>query len=174
MVFCCKVLTLKQQQDKLKKQLVKKVLKGNIKGLIKLLKNDIEINANSMVIYEGYNTSLLHIAIYKALNNYRTRKLYENIIQILLEKGADFNQKDQFGHECIENIQMLPNVIRLFLDHGYNGKYVNCLDEMNDYIAEDCITETGFTTQATNTNYVTATPSIKSKKFTSPVKSPVM
>ena len=47
----------------------------------------------------------------------------------LLSNGAKMDLPDTFGHICTDDIELLPDVIRLFIEFGYDGRYCACIND---------------------------------------------
>ena len=84
------------------------------------------------VALETHWTRFVQIAVNKALLNHKTRERYLKIIKLLLQNGADFNLTDEFGHRCHDDIDKCPQIIELFIEHGYKGPFATLLDELEE------------------------------------------
>ena len=104
--------------DMSERELIIAVTKGDIAVVSDLLEQNIDPNFTTSSIEEGF-TSLLHVAV----NNN-----YTELVQLLLERGADVNKQDENGETPIfsalyEDID--DTVLELLLKYGADVNHLN-------------------------------------------------
>ena len=134
--LCGRELSEEEKRERVIKAVGDYIDSGSYRMVERLLPK-VDANAN-VPYYEGTDhTHFLHLAVIRALANWETRVKYIYIIRLLLEAGADMNLADSYGHKCIDDIEMMPRVIKLFMEFGYDGKFVECIDFDDDMDNDD-------------------------------------
>lgn len=133
---CCKPELTEEQKRNLLIQKVRKTIEKGQLNKFKTLMPSIEefgIDMNVQVAVETHWTRYLQIAVTKTLRSHNTRQKYLNIVDILLQNGADLKATDEFGHSPIDDIDKCPELIRKFVEYGYEGELTDLIDGMPLY-----------------------------------------
>ena len=139
MWFCCKPeLTDKEKQRIFIESTRKSIEKGSLNRLKVLFATidqfDCDLNVQVPVSrnHAAHWTRFIQIAVTKCLINHKSRDKYLKVIDYLLEHGAQFDAKDQFGHSVVDDIDKCPQVIRLFIKYGYAGVFTDLVEGMEE------------------------------------------